>query len=242
MHSQDLHEVLWGLAPHGQLRDARLKPHPNPGDEGMLQRWSFAYARTARNLFLLIGSGASIACLVIGHISNLSAWGLVLLGVIVIFMLLLVCIELVERPRRRIFRRGDTDGISRYMRDWIEHGGRVAIWTRDLSWANDETSKELLLRKAENGELVIFLTAPTSLTEDLDAAGAEVYHYGAPEAESPRSRFTIANYERDGGSVAVGRALRDTHVIDEFHIGDHPAYHMAEDLARLARSVARSRD
>lgn len=207
----------------------------------MLQRWWFANARTVRNLFLLVSSGASIASLVIGHIPDLSNWGLALLAITAIFMLLLVRFELVERPQRRVFRKGDTEGISRYMRAWIEHGGRVAIWTRDLSWAKDETSCQLLHDKAKNQELLIFLPAPTQLTQSLDTAGAEVYYYGDPESASPTTRFTIANYGRVGGSVAIGRALRDTHVIDEFHLGDHPAYHMAEDLARLARSVARSR-
>ena len=123
------------------------------------------------------------------------------------------------------------------MHDWIKHGGRVAIWSRDMSWANSEETKQLLEVKARRHELLLFLPSANPLSQQLAGSGAEVVYYGASRLESPGSRFTITHYGRDGSSLAVGRVRGDTHVIDEFHSSDHPAYHIAADLVALARST-----
>ena len=123
------------------------------------------------------------------------------------------------------------------MHDWIEHGGRVAIWTRDMSWAQNPETRRLLAEKARRNELILCLPELNELATELAAAGAEVCAYGAGHLESPASRFTIAFFGRDGSRVAVGRAEGDTHVIDEFSAGGHPAFHLAEDLITLVRSL-----
>jgi len=123
------------------------------------------------------------------------------------------------------------------MHDWIEHGGRVAIWTRDMSWAQNQETRGLLTEKARRSELILCLPELSALATELSKAGAEVCAYGATRLESPASRFTIAFLV----GMAVGRAEQDTHVIEEFSAGTHPVFHIAEDLIAIARSLQRER-
>jgi hypothetical protein len=123
------------------------------------------------------------------------------------------------------------------MHEWIEHGGRVAIWTRDMSWAQNPETRRLLTEKARRNELILCLPELNELASELTRAGAEVCAYGASLLESPSSRFTIAFLGRDGSRVAVGRAQGDAHVIDEFSVGGHPAFHLAADLVTLVRAL-----
>jgi hypothetical protein len=146
-------------------------------------------------------------------------------------------LEFTDRRGRRVYAKDDTQGIKRYMHSWIEHGGRVAIWTRDMSWAQNPETHRLLTEKARRGELILCLPEINALARDLSAAGAEVCAYGARVLEAPASRFTIVFFGRDGSRVAVGRAEGDTHVIDEFSAGHHPAFHLAADLVTLARAL-----
>lgn len=122
------------------------------------------------------------------------------------------------------------------MHKWIEHRGRVAIWTRDMSWAQNDETRKLLTKKARNGELILCLPELNDIAEKLKAAGAEVHAYGAKHLESPASRFTIADFGKDGSQVAAGRAEGHIHLIDEFRAGDHPAFYLAEDLIKFVRS------
>ncbi|MGH7048648.1 MAG: hypothetical protein ACREE2_19925 [Stellaceae bacterium] len=136
-----------------------------------------------------------------------------------------------------MFAKSDAEGIKRYMHDWIEHGGRVAIWTRDMSWAQNEETRSLLTEKARRSELILCLPELNTLATELFDAGAEVCACGARRLEAPGARFTIAFFGRDGAAVAVGRAEHDTHIIEEFSSGNHPVFHIAEDLIAIVRSL-----
>ena len=151
------------------------------------------------------------------------------------FLVVFVVLELLTHRGRRVYDKSDAEGIKEYMHSWIEHGGRVAIWTRDLSWAQNSDTRQLLKIKAARNELILCLPENNALTNELAAAGAEVCAYGSDSLESPSSRFTIAFFGRDGSRVAVGRANGNTHIIDEFAPSDHPAFYLAEDLIGLAR-------
>ena len=206
----------------------------------MLFRWCVARRRSLRNVFLLVASASSVIALLVNilpDIDEIPLWGIALISAAALFAALLVILEMLERPQRRIFRKQDTDGVLKYMHDWIKHGGRVAIWSRDMSWANNEETKKLLECKAQRDELLLLLPTANPLSRQLASFGAEVIYYGTTRLESPESRFTLTQYGKDGGSVAIGRARGDTHVIDEFHASDHPAYHIAADLIALARST-----
>ena len=207
----------------------------------MFFRWWVTRRRSLRNVLLLFASASSVIALLVNLlpvIDDMPWWGIVLIALAALFAAILVILEMFERPQRRIFRKQDTAGILKYMHDWIKHGGRVAIWSRDMSWANNEDTTQLLEVKARRHELLLFLPTASPLSRQLASFGAEVTYYGTNRFESPGSRFTITQYGRDGGSVAVGRARGHNHVIEEFHAGDHPAYHIAADLVGLARSTS----
>lgn len=168
---------------------------------------------------------------------DLPAWVVALLVFAVFCLSLLIFLELAGYRDHRVFAKNDADGIKKYMHDWIEPGGRVAIWTRDMSWAQNRETRSLLTEKARRNELILCLPEPNELAEELSEAGAEVCAYGSGILESPASRFTIAFSGRDGSRLAVGRAVGDTHVIDEFSAGEHPAFHLAADLVSLVRAL-----
>ena len=124
--------------------------------------------------------------------------------------------------------------IRKYLFDWIKSGGRVAIWTRDMSWVDDEDMKQMLRGKAQARELILCLPKEIDKSDDLKQHGAEVFAYGTLEA--PESRFTIINYGQAGSRVAMGRRRDSLHIIQEFSGADeHPAFYMARDLVRLVQ-------
>ncbi|HLJ96719.1 MAG TPA: hypothetical protein VKU02_26335 [Gemmataceae bacterium] len=207
-----------------------------------LRTWWAAWGEVVRKLVALVASFASMAGLLIAFLpspGSLPWWAVALLVTSAIFFVVLVLLEVLELRGQRVYRRTDAEGIRKYMHDWIEHGGRVAIWTRDMTWAQNPESRKLLMEKARRRELILCLPELNEPARELAAAGAEVYAYGAKHLEAPASRFTIARFGRDGSRVAVGRADGDTHVIDEFSRGCHPAFHLAEDLIMLVRSQKR---
>jgi len=205
-----------------------------------LRTWWMAWGDLVRKLIALIASFASMAGLLVAFLPSLrelTSWAVALLVVAVIALIVLIVLEFADRRGRSIYAKSDADGIRRYMHSWIEHGGRVAIWTRDMSWAEKEETRHLLMEKARRDELILCLPEATPLATELSCAGAELCAYGAQLLEAPASRFTIVFFGRDGSRVAVGRAEGDTHVIDEFSAGDHPAFHLAADLVTLARAL-----
>jgi hypothetical protein len=204
-----------------------------------LRTWWKAWGELIRKFVSLLASVASIVGLMVVLLPSprdLPWWAVALLVSAVFFLVILIVLEFIDRRGRRVYAKSDVDGIKKDMHDWIEHGGRVAIWTRDMSWAQNPQTGKLLNEKARRNELILCLPELTELATELSRAGAEVCAYGAKHLESPASRFTIAFFGRDGSRVAVGRADRDTHVIDEFG-ADGPAFYLAEDLITLVRSV-----
>jgi hypothetical protein len=204
-----------------------------------LKTWWIGWGELVKKLLALTASLASLVGLLVKFLpspKDLPWWAVALLVSAIFFFALLVVLEVLTHRGRRVYARTDAQGVKRYMHDWIVHGGRVAIWTRDMSWAQDVDTWEVLREKAKRNELILCLPEPNKLTRDLAAVGAEICAYGANYLESPASRFTIAFFGRDGSRVAVGRADRNTHVIDEFDARDHPAFYLAEDLIALVRA------
>jgi hypothetical protein len=161
-------------------------------------------------------------------------WHMFFAFVSVGLFIVLIVLELKKPFPRHVYSRSDKAGIIDYMHRWISLGGRVAIWSRDLSWATDDRIRPLLIGKAKAGELIICVPRQTDLTRDLQLAGAEIRAY-APSNMEPSSRFTIIDFGKDGSRVAVGRTDGEDHVIEEFAEGGHPAFHLAGDLVELAK-------
>ena len=187
-------------------------------------------------LATIIGAIASVLTLIVPLFissGSITWWMIALLVTFAVMIAITSWVVLRSSPKTKVYRGDDRVGIRNYMFRWIKNGGRVAIWTRDMSWADDQEMKSMLREKSESGELIVCLPEETSLTENLEGYGAEVNAYGA--LDSPSSSFTIVNYDRNGSRVAVGRPEGGLHIIQEFSVSDAPAFQMAYDLVRLVR-------
>ena len=185
-------------------------------------------------LATIVGSLASVLGLVVSFLVSSAdfSWLMVVL-IITSVVLIAVTLGVVFRsgPKTQVYRGEDRTGIRNYMFRWIRNGGRVAIWTRDMSWVNDQEMKDLLRGKAESRELIVCLPQETAFTGRLRDDGAEIIAYGS--LDSPSSSFTIVNYDRNGSRVAVGRPEGNLHIIQEFSVSDAPTFQIANDLVRL---------
>ncbi len=162
------------------------------------------------------------------------------IGVVVVLLVLLIIFDIRShfRSRPRTFK--SKEDINNYMYNWISKSGRVAIFTRDMSWAYENRIRELLHRKAENDELSICLPQHIPLTEELEQAGAQILSYEHLNYV-PQSRFTIINKDRMDAYVAVGRWINDRLVIEELALGQHPVFSVANDLVEIILRVAANR-
>ena len=194
-------------------------------------------------IFLLvstIGSFASVLGVIISLMlssHDIFGWELVpIIAAVILFILMIAAAIIVLKsdvPTRR-YRFDDKEGIRNYLFNWIKSGRRVVIWTRDMSWVDDEEMAQMLRSKARAHELILCLPREIDKSDDLKKHGAEVFAYGTLDA--PESRFTIVNYGQVGSRVAIGRRRDNLHIIQEFSGADeHPAFHMARDLVRLVQ-------
>ena len=184
----------------------------------------------------VIGAFASVWSVTIAiwvQFWDISWWMTVPSAVVLILMVVSIFAVVRSESTTRLYRVEDKSGISDYLYKWISNGGRVVIWTRDMSWANDEEMDKLLTRKARAGELIICLPNDIEKSNELKEKGAEIVAYGTIDATE--SRFTIVNYGQAGSRVAVARPSGNLLIIQEFSQGEHPAFHIAEDLVRLVR-------
>lgn len=200
-------------------------------------------ARMVVKIFPSLASYASLLGLTytIWPISQPASWPQLTLFAIASVMLLFVIVhEIHDFVTRGPWFFTDQRKINDYMYGWISRGGRVAIFSRDLSWAGEQPIRDLLLEKARRDELCVCLPRKISLAEALEGAGAQICVY--PELDYiPESRFTIVNRGRLGARVAIGRAVGKKHRIDEFSQGEHPAFSVANDLVEIVERLNRHR-
>jgi hypothetical protein len=171
--------------------------------------------------------------------TSFSAWQIILSTLAVICVLVLITWDVVAywKARPQTFD-SDQNKINNYMYRWISNSGRVAIFTRDMTWAqHDDRIRKLLLSKAQRRELTICLPESIPLTDELKDEGASIFTY-AGLGHVPESRFTIVNYGRADQRVAVGRDVRGQHVIEEFSAGEHPVFSVADDLVQIIEHYA----
>ena len=173
----------------------------------------------------------------------ISWWMIVLIVTFVVLMVLAMTMVLIvvlksDTPTK-VYKIEDKWRIRNYMFHWISIGGRVAIWTRDMSWVEDAEMNQLLRRKSEAKELIICLPRDNDKSNSLNKQGAEVFAYGG-FSDSPGASFTIVNYDHPGSRVAVSMRRGNLHIIQEFSADDHPAFHMAQKLVGLVREQNRA--
>ena len=169
-----------------------------------LRIWWTAWGELVRKLVALGASFASMAGLLVAFLpsmKDLPLWATALLVSAVFFFIILLVLEFLDYRGHRVYAKADAEGIKGYMHEWIKHGGRVAIWTRDMSWAQNPETHGLLTEKARRQELILCLPESNEFSTELERAGAEVCAYGATLLESPASRFTIAFFGRNGSRV-----------------------------------------
>jgi hypothetical protein len=163
-----------------------------------------------------------------------------MLAIATILLVYLIRNDILENASVSIYKINDNDSISQYMYKLISEGGRVAIWTRDMSWAeNHERIIELLTSKAKRNELIICTPRRFPIMSQLISAGAEVHLYDKLDFV-PRSRFTIVQFGREGSRVAIGSREGDYHVIKEFASGEHSIFTVTEDLIKFAMKAEQS--
>lgn len=126
-------------------------------------------------------------------------------------------------------------GINEYMKNWVSSGGRTAIFSRDMSWARDPSTKQVLINKSRKEELILCVEKDNELILELKSNGATVIHYG--NYHVPRSRFTIVDYGKEGARVAVGVGKGGVRLVREYDNGTHPFFGVAEDLVKFIQSV-----
>jgi hypothetical protein len=159
-------------------------------------------------------------------------WHWLLVAFAIISCMFLTFREIVNSVRfaPKIYR--STKRINAYMHRWVSSGGRVVIFSRDMSWAGDGAIRKLLSEKARRNELTVCLERTIPLTNELQKEGAQVVTY-QHLGHVPRSRFTIVDFGREGARVAVGVKFGNDHVIQEFQSGFHPFFAVAEDLVKF---------
>ena len=157
-----------------------------------------------------------------------------------IFAVIAIGLQIYNYVKQRPKKYKTPKKIRGYLFKWIKLGGRVAIFTHDMSWVDDDEMKAMLVNKAERNELEIFMPAARPVGTELEKHGARLYVY-ADLNVIPSSRFTIVNVDRHDSRVAVGGKVGGVHVIREFSIGEHPFFAVAEDLTRIIRNAAHDR-
>ena len=151
-------------------------------------------------------------------------------------LLLKICIEirdyLHERPKT--FDANDPK-IEKYLCNFIESGGRTAIFTRDLSWAESGNAKATLDRKAKAGGLDLIVGRQADHITDLMQKGAAAHNYSTLGVD-PRVRFTLVDFKKVGARLAIGYTESGgKHVIHEFCIRNAVMVQLATDLIELAQ-------
>jgi hypothetical protein len=167
-------------------------------------------------------------------VTKFSILQIVLLTITVIGIVFMIYWDIYSYLRRRPKFYRKTEAIDQYMYRWISERGRILIFTRDMSWAASKEIKQLLIEKANRGELEICLPKPISLSTEFAAAGAKVYTYSS-YSEALYSRFTIIRYGKDDARIAIGRNVDGVHKIDEYSYGTDPVFSIAYDLVRIIK-------
>jgi hypothetical protein len=183
-----------------------------------------------------VGSFGSLVVLALSwHAGQKLSWGqLALVALAVALGLGVIAWELrgylAERPWVKNPKK-----VPAFMKRWITDGGRVAIFSRDLSWVDPEM-KSVLIGKAAANNLVLAVPSPIALSEELSRHGADVILY--PELDyTIKSRFTIIHLDKADTAVAIGyRLSTGKHRIDRFTAtGNDPAFYLALDVMDFLR-------
>lgn len=188
--------------------------------------------------------GTIIGAATVIDFEKYSLWGNIFFIVAVGYGAIFFALDTLKilRDRPRSFDRSTEKGrnsISQHLIRQLSSSGRVAIFSRDLTWVTRGSSAEtMLLKKAKANELTLFVKTETEITQLLKAHGAEVRLYSG-NSFNPRSRFTILNYQNSGTRVMVGAPCGDSHVIKHYGSEDFEVVDLAMDFVSFLELKAR---
>lgn len=122
----------------------------------------------------------------------------VIIGVVALVYLICELISYLLRLKalrtRNIHTQKSQDEVNGYLYDCLNNHDRTVVFTRGLSWAtSSDRMRELLSRKAKDGELTVCVAEELPFTTELRELGAEIYAYHISEALLS-SRFIILGY------------------------------------------------
>ncbi len=171
---------------------------------------------------------------------NITLLKKILLLIVVLSSLTTIVLEIVNyfRSKPKVYRSARK--IRDYMYNWIKGSGRVVIFTRDMSWVNDDEMKDLLREKSKNDELIICVPQLNERAVELKKDGATIFEYRNLNYV-PKSRFTIVNYGRGDAKVAVGKTIGlNQHIIEEYATGAHAFFNVANDLIEILNNYSKN--
>lgn len=149
-----------------------------------------------------------------------------------------VCSE-INCQKKRVFSEYDKKSIDDYLKNFISSGESIAILSHDMSWIDSDKNKDkrdLLLRKAANKELLLFVPAETDKVKELQRAGADVRYFGNlmsdPAYPLIKSRMTIINWNKPYPKLTYPIKKDGLHINYEIDCGE-PANQLALDLIHL---------
>src|SRR4051794_14322027 len=119
-------------------------------------------------LLSILGSSASLIGLVFVFHPNgqgFTATEGVLLGIGIVLTVLAVVLEIKDFVASRPKVLKTKQQIRDYMFHWIDNGGKVCIFSNDLSWIEDDEMVSMLKRKAGKDELQICVPAMIPIAE-----------------------------------------------------------------------------
>lgn len=123
--------------------------------------------------------------------------------------------------------------INAYMYKLVNNNQNTAIFTRDLSWAQDIKVKDMLIAKAQKNNLVIYIPSNNAISDELQAAGAKIYTY-ASCGYTPKSRFTIVNFGTAHPHIAVTEYGKNTLLVREYTTSNNdPVQYVISDLLSI---------
>lgn len=196
----------------------------------------FMFHLLARQLSYLsaIVTAASVFISVTTTLNNNIKAGLIFVIALAVFLISWDIVEyLKNRPEKFL---PNSHQIVEFMNEWVSCGGRTAILSGDLSWAKDNPEAiKFLEKKAKAKDLILCVRTTNELIEYLVENGAELHNY-SKYSFSPKSRFTVIDYEKNGERIAVGFVEDNNHVIYKYDTKDSVVTTLACDLMRLLRS------
>lgn len=187
-----------------------------------------------------VGSAASILGLMFAVREpaglGLTGWVLGGIGAVAIAASVITAIKSFSAAPREFAKGPQQDAkIRTFMKRWIEAGNKVAILSRDMSWADDDGIGDLLRRKARDQELILAVPKHTPRTIELEKLGAEtIILHAFPEGT--KSRFTLINVGHGKESVAVASPGPSAHRIYTSDTPD-PIQCLANDFLYLLRNA-----